>query len=700
MALSLPTNLSTVEAWVGALYGYAVGTTTMGQINSDITSYGGLNNTLNAYYSASFGSATTASVAATIVANVGLGSDANAIAYVVGQLNAAPVGSRGSAVLTILNAFSALTADKTYGAAATAWNNTVSSSVKYAQSNASDATVANAAISANNLAFTLTTGVDNTPASSTTGILSTTTGVSTLTTLDTVTGLNTTGNTLTINDITGASPMPAGVTISNIQNLILTSAGTIGAASTLFDLSSYALGALTVASIGGTNASGIQASANTNVTENDSTVTTGNVLILGGKDVTDTVSGALAGTGTITIGSSTPALRPSGAIKVTATSNSSADVTIQAINTFGGTSQSITANLNTATASVGSYTTTAGTITANAGTTATSITVTQTPISTKFAAQTAVAGIPQATTAATSIAGQKYVAATQSVTTAIAAKAAVQGVVNGLVAIQDTGAGVANAAGQLTDVTINNFAASSTLKTNALKNLTISSLAGDLTLTDATPANTTLNVNANGTGSTAAQKADGSTANAIGTPTYVTLADGSSAITAMNVNLTGTNRLKITDTALTTLNLSGTGTLSSSTGLPLTLSNIALSGGASISATVSSMSALTSISMGNSSGTATLTLAGATQGFTGGTGVDTITLSADAAFPITGGSSTTDKLVFGAAPSTFAKASSTTSYTNITGFEIMGVNYGTADSTWDMTKFSPSFNTISVEQRL
>ena len=172
MAFNLPTNLSTVEAWAGALYGYSIGSTTMAQVNADIVSYGGLNNTLNAYYSAAFASQTTATVAKTIVANVGLGTDANAIAYVTGQLNAATPATRGVAVANILNAFAALTADATYGAAATAWNTTVSNSVTYASANTADvttvaaATAASAAASAAAAAaaagkvYNLTTSVD------------------------------------------------------------------------------------------------------------------------------------------------------------------------------------------------------------------------------------------------------------------------------------------------------------------------------------------------------------------------------------------------------------------------------------------------------------------------------------------------------------------------------------------------------------
>jgi len=153
----LPTNATSVQAFAGALYGLQIGTGTMTQVNNDITSFGGLNNALNAYYSASFGSTATATVAANLVANIGISAanSAAAVSYVTGVLNATAASARGAAVMNILNQLASLSSDATFGADATAWNTKVATAVAY--TGAADA----ASGSVVNQTFTLTTGVDN-----------------------------------------------------------------------------------------------------------------------------------------------------------------------------------------------------------------------------------------------------------------------------------------------------------------------------------------------------------------------------------------------------------------------------------------------------------------------------------------------------------------------------------------------------------
>jgi len=157
MAL-FPTNSTQIQAFAGALYGQQIGSTTMTQVNSDITAAGGLNNALNAYYTASFGSATTASVAATIVANLGISAanSAAATSYVAGVLNSTAANARGAAVMNMLNLYAGLTADATFGADATAWSNKVSTAVAYTGStNVAIGSVVSSGV------FNLTTGVDS-----------------------------------------------------------------------------------------------------------------------------------------------------------------------------------------------------------------------------------------------------------------------------------------------------------------------------------------------------------------------------------------------------------------------------------------------------------------------------------------------------------------------------------------------------------
>ena len=119
----------------------------MAQVNSDIVTYGGLNNTLNAYYSAAFGSMSTTAIGTMVAANVGLtGTTATTAAQIItATLNATAPAARGAAINSMLNTFSGLTADATWGAGATAWNATVNTALTYNLSNATDNTLAVAA---------------------------------------------------------------------------------------------------------------------------------------------------------------------------------------------------------------------------------------------------------------------------------------------------------------------------------------------------------------------------------------------------------------------------------------------------------------------------------------------------------------------------------------------------------------------------
>jgi len=157
--MSFRTNAVKIQAFAGALYGIQVGTATMAQVNADIASNGGLLNTLNGYYATAFGGVANATVAASVAANLGLTGDALAsgTAYITAQLNAAAPAARGAVISSVLDQFAGLTADATFGAAATAWNTKVEAANAYtgATNAAMGATVGQGT------AFTLTPGADN-----------------------------------------------------------------------------------------------------------------------------------------------------------------------------------------------------------------------------------------------------------------------------------------------------------------------------------------------------------------------------------------------------------------------------------------------------------------------------------------------------------------------------------------------------------
>jgi hypothetical protein len=131
--MAFPTNANQVQAFAGALYGQQIGSITLAQVTSDIQAAGGLSKALNGYYSASFGSTPTATVAATVAANLGLTGTAatDAAAYITAVLNGTAASARGEAIQGVLSLFSTLTSNATFGAAATAWNVKVDAAAAY-----------------------------------------------------------------------------------------------------------------------------------------------------------------------------------------------------------------------------------------------------------------------------------------------------------------------------------------------------------------------------------------------------------------------------------------------------------------------------------------------------------------------------------------------------------------------------------------
>jgi len=157
--MAFPTNANQVQAFAGAMSGIQIGSVTMAQVNSDIAAVGSLNGALNSYYAYSFGTKTTATVAATVAANLGLTGDAltQGVAYITAQLNAAAPGARGAVIANTLSLFAGLASDATFGAAATAWNTKVDAAAAYTA--ATD--VAIGTVVATTSIFTLTSGVNS-----------------------------------------------------------------------------------------------------------------------------------------------------------------------------------------------------------------------------------------------------------------------------------------------------------------------------------------------------------------------------------------------------------------------------------------------------------------------------------------------------------------------------------------------------------
>jgi Ca2+-binding RTX toxin-like protein len=159
--MAFPTNANQVQAFAGAMYGVQIGSITMAQVNNDILAAGSLTSALNSYYTASFGSVATATVAATVAANLGLTGDAlnEGKAYITAQLNAAAPNARGAVIANTLNLFAGLASDATFGAAATAWNTKVNAAAAYTA--AADVAIGTV-VATPDAVFTLTANADTT----------------------------------------------------------------------------------------------------------------------------------------------------------------------------------------------------------------------------------------------------------------------------------------------------------------------------------------------------------------------------------------------------------------------------------------------------------------------------------------------------------------------------------------------------------
>ena len=686
MAL-IPTTAAQIAEFADALYGVELGNSTYNFVNNDVTLMGGLNNALNSFYTYSFGSQTTAAVAATVVNNVGIiagnyglaATDVTAAtAYVQAMLDAAAPNQRGAVINSILNGFSTLNTG-VYAQAAAAWQGTVQQITTYmgVSTNTTDLPLTAGVPLTNVTVYNLTTGMDNITAGSNSTINGTLmtpgTGVantSTFTALDKIVATGT-GNTLNLSDLGGAAlgagtAFPAGTSVSGVQTVNYVSAVATAAA----NFSGYTgLTALNVTEIGG--AAGITAAGTTAVTLTDLAAAATTIIVQGGSNDSVTANG-VTGAGTITVGSTSA---PAGTIAITENVKASGTggYVADAIGSTGGTTVTINANLTEA-AGLGN-TVTGGAITVTGGAATTTVTVNQTAVATASAAVVAAAGVAATVVAVPAAPGVQAVAATTK-TTATAAAAAVAGVADGAVTISDANATSATLANTITSVTLANYATGSAINDNALTTLSLTNGTGTLTLTNAatTPTNTTLGLTLNGTSGT--------------------VADANKEIKTLNVTTANNDStLTFTDSKLTTLNVSGTNTLTLGGLGGATIGTIAVSGSAGfndggfLAAEGSSLKSFTT----TSSGTITATLDDTTQTFVGSTGQDIITVAAAATTAITGGSATNNELILNTLAATVG---TTKSLANLTNFTTLGVTAAVTD-TVDFSVYK-GFNAIDV----
>ena len=239
MALSLlNTNEVQVARLVKALYNAAPGYTFMTNFSGYAAAKG--MNGLAEGLVADFASNSNATLAAAVATNVGLTGAAltAATAYLQGQFEFYGATKRGQVILDAVNGLSNLTADATYGSAATAFNDTIATSVAYSSNSSNNSTTLatlQAAIVPSGSTIALTSGTDNAAgtayADTFTGTMS-----STLTDIDRVNG--STGND-TFKITLGAAGTVTPLSITDVEIVRLT--GATAAANNVLDVK-YATG--------------------------------------------------------------------------------------------------------------------------------------------------------------------------------------------------------------------------------------------------------------------------------------------------------------------------------------------------------------------------------------------------------------------------------------------------------------------------
>ncbi len=166
MAINMSTQNVEIARYAGAMYGLVLDNSTVVSVENEANVNGmNMNAVVNQVYGADFSSATNATVASTVVTNLGLTGtlQTQAQAYILAQLNAASPGTQGATILSILNMFGQMTSDPVWGAAATAWENKVSNAVTYGGNTANTANTSIGGMSPTpgGGTYVLTTGVDN-----------------------------------------------------------------------------------------------------------------------------------------------------------------------------------------------------------------------------------------------------------------------------------------------------------------------------------------------------------------------------------------------------------------------------------------------------------------------------------------------------------------------------------------------------------
>jgi hypothetical protein len=616
--MAISTNGTIITRLAGALYGEYMSNPSYVEVSTSAPA-----TVASSWLSNDFTGKTDLQIATTVLKNLNLSSFAGVDAFVAGQLTAAgtTAAAKGARLVSMLNDFSQMTADPTFGAAANSFNVKTAAALSLSQTlNSKGGLFANADVVAiTNDTFTLQAGTDALVGGKGNDTFAApfVNSANTFTALDTVDGGDGT-DTLNVS-FNGAFTTPGGIKISNVENVNISAStnatlATTGNFSGMKNLVVTGVGAVTVSTA---------ADVVANVT--NSTPGGAATAFDGGSALTLSVTGSAAAGDSITVGAVTPV---KGAVTIDLSSGTAAVVGSAPITSTGGSAVNVSSTMrNTTTAG----TSTPGAIVINGTTDTTSIKVVQTPSVTVLATAAAIANVQDATSA-------------------------VGGIGNSAITIADKNGTSGTIVNTLKSVELANYG-NTTIATSALDTLTLSSTGkqaqqgtaikgATLTVTDPAAVSYT---------KTLALNLAGGYVGVTTLPSYETI----------NVNQTAATRVEsIVDGNLKTLNVTGTGQFRLDA-VPASLKTLDVTGAAGLRATISS-TALTGFDGTKTTGANRITLNAAVQDYKGGTGADTVTITVSPTKVIDGGAGS-DNLIFAGAGSLL----STLNGPNVQNFETL-----------------------------
>ncbi len=653
-------NATSVAEFAGASLDVVLDYGTMQSVLAAVTAQG-LDPFLNGVYSSYLGNTSTSSVAQTVATNLGLTGNSfdQAQAYIVSVLNATLPDARGAALEGVLNLFSGLTGDATFGAAATSWTTLMNEAVNYGESSSSANNISLQTLAGTvaNATYTLTTGTDHIVITNNNAVIN---GIGqgngtpipgvqpTFTTGDTLSGGTTTGNTLNLTDAaTGGYWNPTGVsgaTVSDIQHVNLISGEAV-------------IFAPVASTMGYTGLSDVNITSVSNQYHVDDIVVDKNTAVVVNDQAQAGLGNAQYGAyGMVVVGGST--------------------VAITEANGYGyGNDQHA--------------------ILVNGGAGTTQVSVTQTESAPNGFQQGVVINDNNGTIQSVSVNGLDNFTWTAVVNYGSGYGYGYGGYGSGYSTVRQFNGG---------DLKINNATALTHLTLNNLVDGAYANVSGATALTDLTLEN----VSGGATVNLFNQFGHATTLNLalVAVSGVINIFDQVSIYKTLNVSTGGNALLNYTVSPsivlnnLQTLNVSGTGVLSLVQPLqyPLQLQQVAITGTAGFDGDLSNVGrGTTVIDASQSSGAVMLWIDGTEQQvFMGGTGPTIVTLNGNATEAITGGPGSSDEVVLNYA---LSGAPSAQTEAQVTGFETLGVTeaIGSGTQTINVAAFAgDAIHTLEV----